>query len=162
MKMPKRLKDFLDKKGFLYQVMKHPKVYTSQELAALEHVPGREVAKVVMVKADERDVMVVIPASGSLDFIKLSIRLGTNNIRLAQEHEFRNLFPDCEVGAMPPMGHLYGLPCFMDQALIEDEEIVFSGGTHSATVKMSIKDFQRVADPDIGDFCVQHGVNIGK
>ncbi len=162
MNVSKKLKSFLDQSEARYEVLKHPKLYTAQEIAAREHIPGKEVAKAVMVKADDQDVMVVASASSTVDLLKLRVRVGTNNIRLADEHEFRALFPDSEVGAEPPFGSLYDLPCFIDQTLAEDKTITFNAGSHSACIRMSTKDFLRLSDAEIGDFAVRKGVKAAR
>lgn len=147
-----KLKKFLDENRVGYQVTAHPEVYTAQEIAAAMHVPGKELAKVVMVKAGEQFVMTVLPASWRIDMIKLREILKTKDIRLATEDEFKSLFPDCEPGAMPPFGNLYGIDVYEDKSLTEDEEIFFQAGNHIESVKMSYKDFERLVRPKVADF----------
>ena len=137
-----RLKDFLDENRVTYKVAAHSEVYTAQEIAQALHVPGKELAKVVMIKAGQRFIMTVLPASLKIDLALLKETLGEKEIRLATEGEFQNLFPGCEVGAMPPFGNLYGLDVYVERSLAEDEEIFFQAGNHIESIKMKCKDYQ--------------------
>lgn len=148
----KKVKDFLDQHNVKYQVKGHPEVYTAQEIAAALHVPGKELAKVVMIKAGDRFVMTVLPASWRIEMAKLKEILKTKDIRLATEEEFKDLFPDCELGAMPPFGNLYGLDVYVDKALTEDEEIFFQAGNHIESIKMKYKDYSDLVKPKIAEF----------
>lgn len=147
-----KLKKFLDENKVSYQVAAHSEVYTAQEIAAALHVSGKELIKVVMVKAEDKFVMTVLPASWRVDMVKLREVLENKNIKLATEAEFKNLFPDCEPGAMPPFGNLYGLDVYEDKALAEDEEIFFQAGNHIESIKMKRKDFERLVKPMVADF----------
>ncbi|MBI3752934.1 MAG: YbaK/EbsC family protein [Deltaproteobacteria bacterium] len=147
-----KLKIFLDENNVAYQVAAHSEAYTAQEIAAALHVPGKELAKVVMVKAGERFVMTVLPASRKLDMAKLKEVMGKKDIRLATEDEFKKLFPDCAPGAMPPFGNLYGIDVYEDKSLAEDEEIFFQAGNHIESVKMKHKDFEKLVKPKVADF----------
>jgi Ala-tRNA(Pro) deacylase len=149
-----KLKDFLDKNKVGYLIAQHSEVYTAQEIAAALHVPGKELAKVVIVKSEHTFVMIVLPASWRIDIVKLQKVLGAKEIRLATEDEFRNLFPDCEVGAMPPFGNLYGLAIYVDKSLAEDEEIFFQAGNHFESIKMNCRDYQNLVKPRIAEFAV--------
>ena len=115
----------------------HARVYTAQEIAATQHVPGKEMAKVVMVKADGKMVMLVLPASYRFELKKLKDVLKFKKVGMAREAEFQELFPDCEVGAMPPFGNLYNLEVWVDQVLTEDKFIVFQAGSHVETLKIT-------------------------
>ncbi len=148
----RQLKKFLDGSGVSYKVTKHPEAFTAQEVAAAEHVPGKAMAKVVIVLADKKPVMTVLPASYRVDFKKLKKLLGAKSVRLASEDEFGGLFPDCEVGAMPPFGEMFDLPVYSDQVLQEDERVTFNAGTHTETVSVAYADFERLANPTVGDF----------
>ena len=150
----KRLRDFLNKNKVKYEAKRHKEVYTAQEVAAVQHVPGDEIAKVVMIKADNKMGMLVLPASHKVDFKKLYGILGTKNIKLATEQEFKNAFPDCEVGAMPPFGSFYNMPVLTDKSLAKDEKIVFRAGSHKDTVKMSLRDYDKLEKPTVVDFSV--------
>lgn len=135
-----------------FQVQHHPQAFTAQHLAAVEHVPGRLVAKVVVVYADGRPVMLALPAHCRVSLPKAGQALTSRTVRLAEEHELRDLFPDCEVGAMPPFGNMYDLPVYVDQTLAEDEVIVCNAGTHTETISLRFADFQRLVNPAIADF----------
>lgn len=152
MTVSRQLKKFLDGAGVSYKVTKHPEAFTAQEVAAAEHVPGKAMAKVVIVLADKKPVMTVLPASYRVDFKELKKLLGAKSVRLASEDEFGGLFPDCEVGAMPPFGEMFDLPVYSDQVLQEDERVTFNAGTHTETVTVAYADFERLANPTVGDF----------
>lgn len=152
MKTMDRLSDYLKKNNVRYELITHPPTYTSQETAQAEHVSGRQLAKVVMVKADGNNVMTVLPASSKLSLVKLRHLLGAKDVRLASEQEFKALFPDCEVGAMPPFGDLYGVPFFVDMSLADNPFIIFNAGTHQDTIRMSYRDYARIAQPDLVEF----------
>jgi Ala-tRNA(Pro) deacylase len=155
MPMLRELRDYLDGHNINYQVVTHPQAYTAQEVAAVQHIPGKQVAKVVMVKTDKgTPVMLVLPASHQVDFDRLRQVLG-ENAELEQEQEFRTLFPGCEVGAEPPFGNLFDLDTLVDAALAADEEIVFNAGSHWQTVRMRYEDFVRLVRPHIATFA-QH------
>lgn len=149
-----KLREFLEASRVPYSVHSHPSAYTAQEIAALQHVKGRQLAKVVMVRAGTEFLMLVLPADHRVDFAKLKAVLGGKEARLAQEAEFRDLFPECEVGAMPPFGNLYGLPVYVDRALEKDEEIVFNAGTHTLTAKVAFRDYAALVRPTIAEFAV--------
>ena len=146
--MPSRkVKEYLEKAGIGYDVLEHDVVYTAQEVAALTHVKGEELAKAVLVKADGEMLMAVLPATRKLDFPLLKKALGKKNVSLASEEEFSPLFPDCELGAAPPLGKLYNMKMIVDDSLGEDEEIVFNAGTHHDIIKISYKDYERLEQP---------------
>ena len=147
-----KLTEFLEGNKVPYSVHSHPEAYTSQEIAALQHVKGRMLAKVVIVKAGADFLMLVLPADHRVDFDRLKSASGLGEARLAQESEFRDLFPGCDVGAMPPFGNLYGLPVYVDRALEKDEEIVFNAGTHTLTAKMHFRHFAALVKPVMADF----------
>src|SRR3990172_8713016 len=147
-----KLKKFLDENRVGYQITAHPEVYTAQEIAAAMHIPGKELAKVVMVKAGESFVMTVLPASWRVDMTKLRETLKTKDIRLATEDEFKSLFPDCEPGAMPPFGNLYGIDVYVAPELAADEEIAFNAGTHTEVMRMAYHDFERIVHPHVMQF----------
>ncbi len=147
-----RLEAYLRENKVPFQVQHHPVAYTAQEIAASEHVPGKMLAKVVVVFADGKMVMLALPAPYRVDLAKAAGVLGAKAVRLAHEEEFAAAFPDCEVGAMPPFGNLYGLPVYVDKALAEDETIVFQAGTHTDTVSLKYADFQRLVKPSVAEF----------
>jgi Ala-tRNA(Pro) deacylase len=148
----KKLKEFLDGAGVKYVVVTHAPAYTAQEVAASAHIPGRELAKTVMVKLDGKMAMAVLPASHVVDFPKLKATAGASKAELASEEEFRSLFPECEVGAMPPFGNLYGTPVYVESGLAEDAEIAFNAGSHKELFRMAYKDFQALVKPKTGAF----------
>jgi len=152
MAIAKNLLEMLKKEKVKYEHVAHPEVYTTQEVAAVEHERGRHVVKTVVVKADGKLVLAAVPSAMKVDVKALGKLLGAKQVEVAQEHEFANMFPDCEVGAMPPFGNLYGLPLWLDARLTACKEVVFNAGTHTDTVKMSFKDFERLASPEVGEF----------
>jgi Ala-tRNA(Pro) deacylase len=144
-----RLREFLDGQGIKYTVISHSKAYTAQELAASTHIRGKELAKTVVLKVGRDFVLVVVPAHHHVALDALSRKLGSE-VRLASEEEFQSLFPGCEVGAMPPLGNLYGLKVYAADNLARDEEIVFNAGTHTDAVRMRFADFARLVAPSLG------------
>lgn len=149
-----RLETYLRTHEVPFQLEHHPLAYTAQEVAAAEHVPGKLVAKVVMVAADGRPVMLALPATRRVDLARAAETLGARDVRLAAETEFAATFPDCEVGAMPPFGNLYEVPVYVDQSLAEDEEIVCAAGTHTDTIRLRYADFSRLVQPTVGAFAL--------
>ncbi len=147
-----RLEQFFRERGVKYQIVTHPEVYTAQEVAAVEHVSGYDVAKVVMASVDGTLVMVVLPAPHRVDLEKLKRALGAEEARLAREEEFGTIFADCEVGAMPPFGSLYGVPVYVDRAMLDDPRIVFRAGTHRETMTVAFADLQRLEQPQVGEY----------
>jgi Ala-tRNA(Pro) deacylase len=146
-----RLEAYLREKQVPFDVRHHLRAITAQEVAASEHVPGKMLAKTVMVLADGKMVMLALPAPHQVDVDKAGKVLG-GEVRLAKEEEFENTFPDCEVGAMPPFGNLYEVPVYVEAALAEDETIVFRAGTHTDTMSLSYADFERLVEPTISEF----------
>lgn len=150
-----KLKDFLDSQKVKYVSLSHSPAYTAQEIAASVHVKGKEMAKTVMVKLDGKMAMAVVPASHQVDFARLKNAAGARDAVLATEHEFKDLFPDCDVGAMPPFGNLYGLDVFLSRALTEDKEIAFNACSYSELIRVAFEDFRRLVNPKIADFSAQ-------
>jgi Ala-tRNA(Pro) deacylase len=147
-----KLKEFLDQHPFKYDVITHMGARTAQEVAETQHVPGKQMAKVVMVKtANGTPLMLVLPASHKVNFEKLRRILGTD-AELEPAKEFRVLFPDCETGAEPPFGNLFGVEMLVDMALTEDEEIIFNAGSHWQTVKMRYVDYAHLVKPRVASF----------
>ncbi len=154
--MPARkLKDFLDGERTSYEVIHHSEAFTTQEIAAAAHIPGREMAKTVMVKLDGRLAMAVLPASYKVDFRLLKEAAGVAEAKLAGEQEFQDLFPGCDIGAMPPFGNLYGVDVYVAASLSQDEKIAFNAGSHIELIRMSYKDFERLVRPKVLKFSVQ-------
>jgi len=153
--MPARkLKEFLDGQGVKYVTIQHSAAFTAQEIAASAHVPGRDLAKTVIVKLDGKMAMVVLPASRHVDMRTLKDVATADTAELAGEEEFQDLFPDCELGAMPPFGNLYEMAVYSDESLAEDGEIVFNAGTHKELVKLAYNDYERLVKPKVGRFSV--------
>ncbi len=148
----KKLKAFLDENNVKYVTIKHSMAYTSQEIAAKSHVSGKEFAKTVMIKIDGKMAMTVLPASYQVDFNSLQEIFGTKKISLATEEEFKYLFPDCEVGAMPPFGNLYDMEVFVAETLAEDEDIAFNAGNHTEMIQLKYEDFERLVEPRVFKF----------
>ncbi len=148
----RRLKEYLNENKVKYVKISHSPAYTAQEIAASIHIPGKELAKTVIVKVPDGYAMAVLPASHKIDFNLLKEAMAKKEIRLANEKEFKNIFPDCEVGAMPPFGNFYDLPVYVASALSEDTEIVFNAGTHIDVIKMSYSDFEKLANPIVANF----------
>ena len=146
------LKEYLDREHVHYEVLSHPEAFRAVAIAQTLHTPEKEMAKVVIVKVDEQFMMTVLPASSQVDFHRLKDVFMTNHVRLATEEEFKDLFPDCELGAMPPCGTLYGLPVFVDHLLTEDDTIVFQAGTHSEAIRMRYMDFAALVFPVVEEF----------
>jgi len=151
----RKLKEYLDGNKIKYVTISHSSAFTAQEIAASAHIPGKKLAKTVLIKVDGKMAMAVLPASDKVDFDLLKETIGNENIRLAYEQEFMDKFPDCEIGAMPPFGSLYGMDVYVSKSLTEDEEIAFNACTHSELIKMSYNDFKNLVNPKILDFSFQ-------
>jgi Ala-tRNA(Pro) deacylase len=150
--LAQELTALLEENHVYYKRLAHPTAYTSQGVAASVHVPGREVAKTVVVRIDGKFMLAVLPAPCRVDLERLRQAAGGQNAALANEADLEALFPDCEVGAEPPFGEIYGLPVWVDVSLVEDEWIVFNGGTHTEAVEIAYADFARLARPKIAAF----------
>lgn len=150
-----KLKEYLDRENVPYQPRVHPTAYTSQEIAAAAHIPGNEMAKTVILKSDGGLVMAVLSANHSVDLETLQSATRSGTLRLATEDEFRNAFPTCEVGAMPPFGNIFGVPVYCDTALERDDEIEFNAGSHHDTIRMKFADFRRLVAPTMLSFAWQ-------
>ena len=144
-----RLKHYLDDHNIKYVTIKHSPAYTAPEIAESAHIRGRELAKTVMVMIDGKMAMAILPASDRVDLSLLKQAAGAGKTRLAREDEFKDKFPECELGAMPPFGNLYGMEVFAAEALAADEEIVFSAGSHTELIRMAYKDFEHLVQPRI-------------
>ena len=149
-----RVIKYLKAEKVKYKILKHDTAYTAQEVAASASIPGDQLAKAVMVKLDGEMAMAVLPASYYVDFNLLKDVTGEGNVRLASETEFKDMFPDCEVGAMPPFGNLYNLTVYVAKVLTENEQIAFNAGTHTELIQMSFRDFEHLVHPRIMKFAV--------
>jgi Ala-tRNA(Pro) deacylase len=148
--MPARkLKEFLDSQEVKYLIIAHSPAYTAREIAQSLHIKGHKVAKTVIVLINGKMAMAVLSANRSLDFEYFQKEIGAREIKLATEGQFKDKFPDCEVGAMPPFGNLYGMEVYVDQHLTDDEEIFFNACTHSELIRMSYLDFERLVKPKV-------------
>jgi Ala-tRNA(Pro) deacylase len=147
-----KLKKFLDSNHVKYLSIAHSPAYTAQEVAASAHIPGKEMAKTVMVRIGDKVAMAVLPANRKVVLQDLRDITGSDQVRFATEDEFRDLFPDCEAGAMPPFGNLYGLDVYVTPSLAEDEEIAFNAGSHTEALKMAYRDFESLVHPRVVNF----------
>ena len=147
-----RLKDYLDSHKVKYTAISHSPSYTAQEIAASAHVPGKELAKTVIVKIDGRMAMTVMPAPESIDFGALKQALGADSVELATEKEFADSFPECEAGAMPPFGNLYDMDVYVAEHLADDDEIAFNAGSHTELVRLAYSDFEKLVKPKLLKF----------
>ncbi len=152
MSIPREITDFLDSHHVRYRHGTHEPGYTAQEVAHAQHVSGKILAKAVMVMADNRLVMAVLPASHHVEFPELRALLGAETIRLAKEEEFVSVFPGCEPGAMPPLGNLYHVDVWLDASVRNHPALVFNAGTHTDTIEMSVTDLERLVSPNVGTF----------
>lgn len=151
-----KLREFLDSNNVKYMVISHSLAYTAQGVAALAHVSGKKLAKTVIVKIDGILAMAVVPAADHVDLDRLRILTGADTVEVATEREFKDAFPDCETGAMPPFGNLYDMPVYADVSLAENEEITFTAGTHRELVRMNWEDMARLVNPTIDRLIYRH------
>jgi len=142
-----RLKTYLDENGVRYESIRHPSTYTAQRTAESLHIPGREMAKTTVVKADGAMVLAVLPGPMHVSLEQFRQVSGRQKVELATEQELQTLFPGCDLGAMPPFGNLYGLDVWVEERLAKDESIVFNAGTHTEAVRMAFADFARLVKP---------------
>lgn len=150
----KKLRSYLDDNGIEYLVISHSQAFTAQKVAASAHIKGKNIAKTVMVIANEKMIMVVLPANNRVDFEKLQDAIGVVNIWLADEKEFKDAFPSCETGAMPPFGNLYDMDVYVDESLRGDHDIAFNAGSHTDLIQLHYGDFERLVKPKILNFSV--------
>jgi len=149
MPLSERLRSFLDSQRVEFTLTTHAKAFTAREVAVAEHLPPREVAKTIVIFGDGGYHMIVIPASKLVDLQEVHPALGLSQARLATEDELGKLFPDCELGAMPPLGPLYGLPVYLDGSLAGQDTIAFNAGTHREAIHMRTAEFRRLVSPQI-------------
>jgi len=147
MAIPLSIRRFVEGHGVSYAPIHHRAAFTAQEEAAASHVPGRDWAKTVVCMADGFPVLALVPAHFHVDLDALRSATGARYIRLANEHEFAALYPECETGAMAPFGPLYNQPVYIDEALALDPEIVFHAGTHVDAMRMTLSDFVNLVHP---------------
>ena len=150
-----KLREYLLTHGVPYEVHEHPLAFTTSRVAEVEHVPGREIAKPVILMADDRFVMAVVPGHKHVDLVKAKEAFGCDDVRLAEESEFAEAFADCERGAEPPLGHLYGMRTIVDLRL-DSPRVTFRGGSHTQTITMGLEDYRRAANAAVGDVVAGH------
>ena len=154
MEIPKRLIDCLNENKVRYEILHHPEAVSAQRIAQVEHVKGRHHAKVVMIKSGDQHVMMVLPADHQIDLEKAEKAIG-KVVSLDKEQEFKSLFPDCAIGAMPPFGNLYGLSTYVEKHLAEQDYIVFEAGTHTDAIKMSYRDYDTIVKPKVEEMAIK-------
>jgi len=154
MKIPKRVIDCLSESKAGYEILHHPEAVTAQRIAQAEHVKGRHHAKVVMIKSGEQQVMAVLSADHQIDLEKAAKAMG-KAVSLDTEKEFKSLFPDCALGAMPPFGNLYGVPTYVDKSLAQEDYIVFEAGTQTDAIKLSYLDYEKIVKPQVADLAIK-------
>jgi Ala-tRNA(Pro) deacylase len=148
----RKLKEFLDGEGVKYVSIIHSTAYTAQEVAASAHVTGRELAKTVIVELDGQMAMAVLPANRKIVLQDLREVTGSDQVKFASEEEFKKQFPDCETGAMPPFGNLYGMEVYVAESLTKNDEIAFNAGSHTEIIRMRFEDFERLVRPKLVSF----------
>ena len=148
----KKLKRFLDENHVRYVAIRHSPAYTAQETAASAHVPGRELAKTVVLYIDGEMAMAVLPSTRMLDLELLRHQAEAESVTLATENQFKDRFPDCEAGAMPPFGNLYRMPVYVDRSLTLDEQIAFNAGSHAELIQLAFEDFENLVHPIVAEF----------
>ena len=155
-----RIKQFLEENDVPYTRIEHEISYTAQETAALAHIPGREVAKTVMVRIDGVLAMAILPATNRLNKERLKGVAHAREVTMATERDFKDMFPDCEVGAMPPLGNLYDLKVYVDKSLAADEHIAFNAGTHQELIQIAYRDFERLVRPAVAHLTFDRTVPV--
>ena len=148
----RKLKEFLDREKIKYVSIIHSTAYTAQEVAASAHITGRELAKTIIVELDGQMAMAVLPANRKIVLQDLREVTGSDQVKFASEEEFKKQFPDCETGAMPPFGNLYGMDVYAAEALTENDQIAFNAGSHTEVIKLAYKDFERLVQPRVVSF----------
>ena len=146
-----KLREYLDQKGVAFEHHVHPTAYTAQRTAESLHVPGRELAKSVVINADGALLLAVVPSNQKVNLDHLQFITRSANMRLATENEFTDAFPSCELGAMPPFGILFGIATYCDTSLEQNDSIEFNAGSHNDTIRMDFHDFKRLARPTMID-----------
>jgi len=148
----RKLKEFLDREKVKYVSIIHSTAYTAQEVAASAHITGKELAKTVIVELDGKMAMAVLPANRKIVLQDLREVTGCDEVKFASEEEFKRKFPDCETGAMPPFGNLYGMDVYVAEALTRNDEIAFNAGSHTEIIRLRYHDFERLVQPHVVSF----------
>ena len=144
--------DYLNHNNVPYEVIEHVPAFSAHEVAVVSHVPEKDPAKTLIVTTDDKFYMVIIPADHQLDDYLIRESLKAKHVHLASEKDLQNIFPDCEVGAMPPFGNLYALPVYVDKTLTEDDVIVFNACSHTKSIRLKMYDFLRLVKPVVAEF----------
>jgi len=152
MSIPQRIRDYLDSQNVPYETLHHSQVFTGQDVARTLHVSGKRCVKAVAVRGDERTVLAVIPASHRLNLQDLASTLEVSRLELLREGELAAVFPDCDLGAIPPFGNLYGVNVWVDRVVADAEQILFCAGTHEDCIRMRYADFAKLTLPRLGRF----------
>ncbi len=147
MVVARKLKQYLEENGVKYTEAVHPTAFTAQEVAATAHIHGKEVAKVVILNVDGKLIMAVVAAPQKVNLEKAKAGLGAQKVHLAKEEEFKEIFPDCDLGAEPPFGNLYSMETVADPALWQDQKLAFNAGTHTAIIWIALTDWERLVKP---------------
>ena len=147
-----KLKKFLDEEGVKYVSIVHSPAYTAQEVAASAHITGRELAKTVIVELDRQIAMAVLPANRKIVLQDLREVTGSDQVKFVSEDKFKELFPDCEIGAMPPFGNLYGMDVYVAESLTHNDQIAFNAGSHTEVMKLMFHDFEKLVQPKVMSF----------
>jgi len=147
-----KLQPYLDRMGIHYQMLRHDTTYSAQGLARAEHISGHRVIKPVLVQADGQFVLCAVPASSRVDLDELQRQLGVSEMKLADEQAMARVFEDCELGAEPPIGAIFGLPTVMDDSLTKQDNVTFQAGSHVEAITMAMADYRRIAQPGIAHF----------
>ena len=147
-----KLREFLNSQNIPYMTISHAVAYSAKEIAALTHISNKELAKTVIVKIDSTLAMAVLPASYDIDLSSLRVATGARSVSLAKESEFKDRFPECEIGAMPPFGNLYGMAVYVDESLTKDKDIAFNAGSHNELLQVCYADFERLVKPTVLKF----------
>ena len=148
----RKLKEFLDREKIKYVSIVHSTAYTAQEVAASAHITGKELAKTVIVELDGKMAMAVLAANRKIVLQDLREVTGSDEVKFASEEEFKQKFADCETGAMPPFGNLYGMDVYVAESLADNDEIAFNAGSHTEVIKLPYKDFERLVQPKVMSF----------
>jgi Ala-tRNA(Pro) deacylase len=154
MEIPRQLIECLEQNNVQYEILRHAEAVTAQRIAEAEHVKGRHQAKVVMLKSGDQHLIMVLPADHHIDLEKVERILG-QSVSIDKEADFRSLFPNTAIGAMPPFGNLYGLATYVDKRLAEQDYIVFEAGTHTDAVKISYGDYEKIVKPKVEDLAIK-------
>ena len=149
-----RLRRFLDENRVKYVTITHSPAYTAAEIAHSAHIPGKELAKTVVLRIDGRMTMAVLPASHKLDIPLLKKAVGARDVEIAHEADFKDIFAGCDTGAMPPFGNLYGMDVLVDSLLAENAEIAFNACSHSELIKLKYADYVKLVKPKVASFSV--------